>query len=331
VRIHCNLLYNTKYKYQEIWRYGVELKLKILNDILIIDILCALLIISIIFIPSTEVRVLIGLPFVLFFPGYMLKAALFVKKNEIDILEQVAISIGMSIALVALIGLCLNYTHWGIRLEPVLYCVAAFIFIMSTIAFFRRSRILKTYRITTTFTFNLPRWGEGTFNGVLSIALIIAIVVALGAAGYFVVVPKIGENFSEFYILGTEGKAQNYPNEYIMNDGLITQVIYSNGTVDVASKMGAVTIGIVNHEQQTVIYYLKMIIDGEKVSINFGGQITDSLGPIQLQQGEKWENSINIIPQHLADNQKVELLLFEGLETTPKYSLHFWINVVSAK
>ena len=101
------------------------MKLKTLNGILIIDILSVLLILSVVFIPSTVARVILGLPFLLFFPGYTLVAALFVKKEGMDNIERVALSCGMSIAITALIGFGLNYTPWGIRLEPVLYSLTA--------------------------------------------------------------------------------------------------------------------------------------------------------------------------------------------------------------
>ncbi len=75
-----------------------------------------------------------------------------------------------------------------------------------------------------------------------------------------------------------------------------------------------------------------MTIDGERVDIDFGGTTyVESLGPIELQQGQKWENMIDIVPRHTGDNQKVELLLFKGSATTPDDSLHFWITVKAAQ
>ncbi|MEM1745096.1 MAG: DUF1616 domain-containing protein, partial [Candidatus Nezhaarchaeales archaeon] len=35
-------------------------------------------------------------------------------------LERLALSIGLSLALVPLVGLILNYTPWGIRLDPIM-------------------------------------------------------------------------------------------------------------------------------------------------------------------------------------------------------------------
>ena len=57
------------------------------------------------------IRVVLGLPFILFIPGYILVFTLFpAKKTDrgIDIIERVALSLGLSIAIVPLIGLGLN-------------------------------------------------------------------------------------------------------------------------------------------------------------------------------------------------------------------------------
>ncbi|MGB3943467.1 MAG: DUF1616 domain-containing protein, partial [Methanothrix sp.] len=66
--------------------------------------------------PMTDlwVRVPVGLVMVLFLPGYALIAALFPRDDDLDGIERVALSFGLSIAVVPLIGLGLNYTPWGI-------------------------------------------------------------------------------------------------------------------------------------------------------------------------------------------------------------------------
>jgi hypothetical protein len=68
--------------------------------------------------PLIYTRYLLGSAFVLVLPGYSLVKTLFPTK-EIDSIERTALSIGMSLALVPLVGLLLNYTPWGIRLTPV--------------------------------------------------------------------------------------------------------------------------------------------------------------------------------------------------------------------
>ena len=69
--------------------------------------------------PFVYVRYVFGAIAVLYFPGYTLIEALYPKKEDLDSLERLALSIGLSLALVPLVGLLLNYTPWGIRLDPI--------------------------------------------------------------------------------------------------------------------------------------------------------------------------------------------------------------------
>ena len=63
-------------------------------------------------------RHILGSLFVLLLPGYSLIKALF-PTRELDNVERTALSIGLSLALVSIIGLALNYTPWGIRVTPI--------------------------------------------------------------------------------------------------------------------------------------------------------------------------------------------------------------------
>ncbi len=59
------------------------------------------------------IRTVLGLPLVLFLPGYALLAMLFPTKTGLEGIERAALSIGMSVAIVPLIGLVLNNTSFG--------------------------------------------------------------------------------------------------------------------------------------------------------------------------------------------------------------------------
>lgn len=65
-------------------------------------------------------RVIVGSIFVLFLPGYSLIEALYPRGDELSPLERLALSIGLSLALVTIVGLILNYTPWGISLNPIM-------------------------------------------------------------------------------------------------------------------------------------------------------------------------------------------------------------------
>lgn len=74
--------------------------------------------------PFVYARYVFGSVFVLFLPGYSLIKALFGSK-ELDNIERFALSVGLSLALVPMAGLLLNYTPWGIRTTPITFCLFA--------------------------------------------------------------------------------------------------------------------------------------------------------------------------------------------------------------
>jgi len=63
--------------------------------------------------PFLYVRYFLGFLFVLYLPGSMLIEALYPKSQDLESLGRLALSIGLSLAVIPLIGLLLNYTPWG--------------------------------------------------------------------------------------------------------------------------------------------------------------------------------------------------------------------------
>lgn len=302
------------------------MKIRLPNGLLIIDILAVLLVLSILVIPSSFLRIVFGLPFLLFFPGYVLVAALFARKGGIDGIEKIALGFGISIAVTALIGLGLNYTPWGIRLEPVLFTISAFIFILSGIAMLRQ-RQYGAFKLFTEHHLKLPGWEGSPLNKALSIILAVAILGTLGVLIYTVSSPKVGERFTEFYILGLKSKATDYPTEFTMKANRVVSVWYGDAATAVSDTTGRVIMGIVNQEQQQTTYSVSIQIDGQPVNIAYNGQNVPHLNAILLEQGEKWEKEIGFTPRHVGDNQKVEFFLLKNDESYPYLTLHLWINV----
>ena len=117
------------------------MRIKVFNDILVISILTVLLVIISVLIPSSIVRIILGLPAILLFPGYSFVAALYPGKEDMNNIQRLALSIGVSVALVTLIGLILNYTPWGVGPESVLFSVSIFILLASAVALLRRGKV----------------------------------------------------------------------------------------------------------------------------------------------------------------------------------------------
>lgn len=141
---------------------------------------------------------------------------------------------------------------------------------------------------------------EGTWNRGLFAILVLTILGMLGVLGYIIANPKAGEKFTEFYILGLEGKAADYPEELLVGEE------------------GKVLAGIINQEWEIATYWVEVTIDGVK---------NNELGTVTLEDGEKWEGIVGFTPDKAGDNQKVEFQLYrQGWEGVYQ-RLRLWVNV----
>jgi len=88
--------------------------------------------------PYSWVRIGLGFIVVLFLPGSALIEALYPKKDDLEELERFALSVGLSLALSPLVGFVLNYTPWGIRLDPIIVALSLLIFLLEAVAVFQK-------------------------------------------------------------------------------------------------------------------------------------------------------------------------------------------------
>lgn len=88
---------------------------------------------------ETPMRALFGFVLIFFVPGYVFVSALF-SEEELNELERIALSIGLSICVVIFIGLGLNYSPWGIRLDAILFSVSTFTLFFAIICSYMRVR-----------------------------------------------------------------------------------------------------------------------------------------------------------------------------------------------
>jgi len=189
------------------------------RKILIAIVVIILLLFPVVAFSTGPLRIALGLLLVIFFPGYTLLSALFPKRDDLSGIERVALSFGLSIAVVPLIGLILNYTPWGIKLYPVLTSITLFIIATSTVGWYRQRKLPAADRFSVTFKPSLPNWvGLSKLDKALSISLVVVIMAALGCLGYVLTTLKQGEKFTEFYIGNIEGKAEDYPQQVILGD-----------------------------------------------------------------------------------------------------------------
>ena len=91
--------------------------------------------------PLEYIRSTLGLLYVLFIPGYVFTKMIFplklpIRTNSLNLetIERISLSIGMSLALLPVVGLFLNFTPWGVRLTPIALSLLALTIVFATIA-----------------------------------------------------------------------------------------------------------------------------------------------------------------------------------------------------
>ena len=94
--------------------------------------------------PWIYIRNGLGTIFVLWLPGYAFIKALFpvkppIKTSEksLDTIERIALSLGMSLALVPIVSLLLNYTPWGLQLTTTVLSLLAVTIVFATAGIIR--------------------------------------------------------------------------------------------------------------------------------------------------------------------------------------------------
>ena len=156
--------------------------------------------------------------------------------------------------------------------------------------------------VVDSLNLSLAPWrGQGFIDTILSVILIVTIAGSMGTLGYVIVKPKVGEKFTEFYILGLEGKAIDYPRELKVGEP------------------GKVMVGIINREHETVSYWVKVRIDGVR---------NNEVGPLVLEHDETWEEVVSFTPHRAGDSHEVEFLLYKDKESESYLKpLRLWIDV----
>jgi uncharacterized membrane protein len=297
------------------------------NDLILVVALTLLLIPVVILVPSNIPRIILGLPFILFFPGYSLVSVLFPSRSSLSTVERVAYSLALSISIVALTGLLLNYI-WSITLYPMLGSISFFILVCSAFAWHRRGKLPEEEKIYLRIRFNFNWTRMPAVDKVLGACLVVAL---LGAAGTSVYTyQKNQQGFTEFYILGIDGKAADYPSEfYVISDPFtIINVSYGGFRISGLENYGEVTLGIANQERELVAYTVEIRISGEPVNILHNGRSLPRLEGLVLEHGQKWEQPVGFAPTHIGDDQKVEFLLYREGQPEIYQSLHLWVDVL---
>jgi uncharacterized membrane protein len=282
-------------------------------------------------------RTVLGLPLLFFLPGYALSTVVFPREPEseaslfgsqgIDGIERAALSLGLSVALLPVVGLTL-------ALYDAIYDPVSIVVALSTVVVV--GMVLGTVRrirLPTRKQFRVPfrTWGNdlygalfksGVIGGVLTLLLIVSVVAATGGLVYAVAVPGVSESYTTLMLLSEDDSgelvASDYPTEFTIGE------------------TRELTVVVENHESSDVEY--TVVAELQRVRTDDGDVTvleTEELGRERatVADGEthRWEHAVS--PTLQGEGLRLTYLLYEGdapenpTTVSAEEHTYLWVNV----
>lgn len=214
-------------------------------------------------------RLIFGLPLVVFIPGYALVTTLFPSGEALDGLERIALGFGLSLAIIPLIVLGIEFSPWKLTLGPIAGSLLLLSALLTVVAIWRRSRLSKDLR----FVAEIPRpylpptstWGK---TGKVAAGILIAALLIFGGSSAALMAQRLRANPStEFAIFNQSGQAAYYPRAFS------------------ADQKQQIQLEIENHEGKDVDYSLNVVA---------GSTTVGSIDSIHVANGETWKQPVSI-------------------------------------
>lgn len=273
----------------------------------------------------------LGVPFLVLYPGYAIVAALFPRAPDQarppwtdpaggpGWIARVALAIGVSGVAVATIGVVLGWTV-GYDLRYVVAAVGGLTLAGVVVAALRRQQYPLERRAD-------PLVGGVAYlrssrSGFQTFAMAIAVVALLSAVAYAGTTPPPREGFTEFSLLVEDGEGQlvatDYPREFVAGQGQPLQL------------------AVENQEGRAMDYEVVVLAQ----TVGPDGSVTneervDRFG-VEVPAGERTVVERQIAPTTPNEGVRLRFLLFEGgASTNPDVedadlSLQLWVDVVEA-
>jgi uncharacterized membrane protein len=309
---------------------------------------------------ETPLRIVFGLSFALFVPGYVFVSIIFPEASDyhrtdsednrltgaigveevtrqkepswpgrsIDMAERFIFSIVTSVAIILIVGVVLDYTSWGFRLVPLLGAVSGLVLIGCGAAVIRRRTIYSERRFRIPYKEWLEVVGlERTeldlrIDLALNVLLVCGVLVAVGGIGYALSTPDSAKTFTEFYILNKNSDGRLVAEEYPQN--------FTRGEEQ------SLYVGVGNHQGKQMNY--TVVVELQRVAVS-----GDSLSVIEDRELDRFTTRLapnetriyrrTLTPAKVGDRLRLTLLLYrEDPPTNPNSDnayreLHLWVDV----
>lgn len=265
-----------------------EATVKPAYDLLGVFALCSVYLIAVLTLPGGLLQALLGLPFLLVLPGYVLLAGIDSGSVRWALSERLALSCVLSLAIVVFAAMSLNAFR-RLDLAGLLCTLEAIIAASCAYAYQRKTRGLPG---NSDRTARSPlRWQNRSGPTMLIDVVVVACVCTLLClVADTIVYERRPVPTTAFYLLGKEGKAGSYVE-----------------TVECGCRF-PVTLGVINNEQDVKHYSIRMRIGDQRPRI---------LAQITLEPSQSWEERFEVAIDQCGTLQPVVFDLLEGQSESP--------------
>lgn len=273
--------------------------------------------------PTAAVGLPLALLLLFVLPGYVTMAVAYADQGPlvttsrpmVRVAEQLALSIGLSLAVVPVLGLVTYLSPWSLTEATVVSVVAIYVVLISVLAAVRRSSHTTGSRAESRFgnrvagsALTIPSPSKMTTTQLLvNGVLVVSVLAATATLGMALLAPPEEAGTTDLHLL-TESGDKLVANEY-------------PETVTTGEE-AQITVGVTNDEgtrtEYTAVAELQRVrIDGQSVVV----VDKTSVGRYQfaLEDGNTWRQQLTIEPTLIGENLRFAVYLYRG-EAPPRPS-----------
>lgn len=285
---------------------------------------------------GSALRLFVTFPLALFLPGYALVSVLFPASERtgretastsiatrirgIDVVERLALSFALSLAVVPLVGIALPFTPWGFNTLSIAAALVVITVVLAQLGVVRRLRTPKPERfvVSPTTSFGRLRRDESAVATASSVLLVLAVGLAVGALLLGFLVPGTTGGYTELGL-------------YAEEDGELVA-----GAIDDEVAPGepvSATVSIDNQEGEeidyTVVVQEQVIEDDEIVDRTELDQLETT-----LDDGTTGTGELSVTPTASSgETVRISVLLYHGdvpdepTNDNADEDTYFWVSV----
>lgn len=293
---------------------------------------------------GSPLAVALGLPLLLFVPGYALVSFLFpgatpddaadrlapseLRHHGLGGVQRVALGFGLSVSLLPILGLGIALSPWPIDPSTVLLSVSGLAVGLAVGGAIRRFRRPADRRFTVPFRAWLDDGRRAISDGsvtetALNLGLAVAVVVSVVAVGYAVAVPGPDQSYTSVTLLSQNDTGElvtaDYPREFVSGESR------------------PITVSVTNHEGHRVSYSVVVELQRVRQAGDGSANVTNERRLVTftptLRPGATWQTRHDVTPTMTGQNLRLVYLVYQGEPpedptTTNAYRhVHVWINV----